>query len=481
MIVLESLLKYKIHIGHSIKNTIFLTTWFLHKLRNIVWIINIFKTILFLKIVLRFLKFVVNNNFPVWFANMEVTRELIFKNYANFCGEFYCTKSWIRGFLSNFKSIQESMNIYILKKSIVKSVVKAHFTNYWFSTRYTWPRGIFLSNIKSNYMIAKEAGSLNLPMIAVVDTNVKNYLFNFPIPANSESKESLCFIISLITKQILLIKYKKLVTWYTLFKLRKSKDSSKINNIFERIRIQKIGFSNILNKKVGSYVSLNTFRRLRENMFLLKTGFKKSNGPRVFTPSTQLTNKSDILKKALIFSYFFKLSSTRLAKFKNSKAYRKNIKNLMYYSKLSIWEFRKRRRKKNQRIIRNFFPLHFSHMLYNFKSTKIFYESFRQADLVDASIVIPIKHWKTFKQRSNRARYKNKPMSNYWLTPFFKKFFIKINKWKYFHSRYYSQETYDFCNYMRWYKYYITKFTSSFYNKWFFFFFKKFKFLKVRV
>jgi ribosomal protein S2 len=49
-------------------------------------------------------------------------------------------------------------------------------------------------------------------MIAVVDTNVKNFLFNFPIPANSDGKESLCYIISLITRQILLIKYKKLLT-----------------------------------------------------------------------------------------------------------------------------------------------------------------------------------------------------------------------------------------------------------------------------
>jgi ribosomal protein S2 len=48
-------------------------------------------------------------------------------------------------------------------------------------------------------------------MIAIVDTNIKNFLFNFPIPANSENKESLCFIISIISRQILLIKYKKLL------------------------------------------------------------------------------------------------------------------------------------------------------------------------------------------------------------------------------------------------------------------------------
>jgi ribosomal protein S2 len=48
-------------------------------------------------------------------------------------------------------------------------------------------------------------------MIAVVDTNVKNFLFNIPIPSNNEGKESLCFLISLLSREILLIKYKKLL------------------------------------------------------------------------------------------------------------------------------------------------------------------------------------------------------------------------------------------------------------------------------
>jgi len=61
MVVFGSFVKYKAHIGYSIKNTILLTTWFLYKLRKFIWIINIFKTILFLKIVLRFLRFIIKH------------------------------------------------------------------------------------------------------------------------------------------------------------------------------------------------------------------------------------------------------------------------------------------------------------------------------------------------------------------------------------------------------------------------------------
>ena len=470
MVLFESLLKYKVHIGHSIKNTILFTTWFLYQLRGIIWIINIFKTILFLKIVLRFLKYLINNNLPIWFVNLEVTYDPIFRNYANYCGEFYCTKSWIRGFLSNFKSIQESMNKYILKKYILKSTVKSFFANHWYSTRFTWPRSIFLSNIKSNYIVAKEAGRLNLPMIAVVDTNVKNFLFNIPIPSNSEGQESLCFLISLLSREVLLIKYKKLLNWYTLIKLKKGKFLNKFTNNFEGVVKKPI--LDILNKKKGSFISLNHFRKLRENMHFFKNSFKTNYKESLVTSIRKLNNKYKSIKKAFVLSYFFKKAFIKL-RLRASKAYRKNIKNFIKYSKMSIWYFRKKKRKYDQRIMRHYMTLHLSYILNNFKFSKIFYETFRQNKLVDASIIIPIKHWMTYKQRSNRLRYSNKPLTNYWLMPFFKKFFLKINKWKFYHSNFYFEETYKFVTYIKWYKYTISKLTYSFYNKWFLFLFDK--------
>jgi hypothetical protein len=70
-------------------------------------------------------------------------------------------------------------------------------------------------------------------------------------------------------------------------------------------------------------------------MQLLKSTYKANNEVRVYTPITQIHSKYLSIKKALIFSYFFKTIMFKL-NFKTSKAYRKNIKNLMKYSKLSI-------------------------------------------------------------------------------------------------------------------------------------------------
>jgi hypothetical protein len=150
--------------------------------------------------------------------------------------------------------------------------------------------------------------------------------------------------------------------------------------------------ADILKKKKGSFFSLNHFRKLKDNMYLLKNILKnKNNNIGTFTSIRKLNNKYKSIKKIIVLSYFFKKAFARL-RLKASKAYRKNIKNFIKYSKMSRFHFRKKKRKYDQRILRNYMPLHLSYILYNFKFSKIFYETFRRNKLVDASIVIPIKH-----------------------------------------------------------------------------------------
>jgi ribosomal protein S2 len=71
----------------------------------------------------------------------------------------------------------------------------------------------------------KEAASIHLPIIGMVDSNIKTYLYNLPIIANDDTIESVSFVLSLISKKILLLKYKKLILWNTRRKL-------KMNNVF---------------------------------------------------------------------------------------------------------------------------------------------------------------------------------------------------------------------------------------------------------
>lgn len=293
MLGLNGFFKYSIYIGHSVYNSLVLSSWFFYKLRKKIWIINLFKTIIYLKLVFKFLKYLTNSNLPFWFVSVDLSKEFLFKKYALECGEFACTKVWIRGFLSNFKSIQNSIGKYIYKKHIFKTNKKKYLIDMWSLTRFTWPRGIFLSDIISNYVICKEAGSMLLPVVALVDTNVKSYLFNYPIPSNDDAINSINYIISIISKKILLYKYKKVVIWYNTYK-------AKSNKIFNCLHIFNSNFKKKLNRIKKKSV-------LKKYKYLTKKGYIKNllkNKFKRFFFIKCIYNKN--FKKKLFFNFFSK-------------------------------------------------------------------------------------------------------------------------------------------------------------------------------
>jgi len=85
-------IKYKTYIGNNKKNTFFISSWLLFRLRGYTWIINLYKTISVLKYIFSFLKHLVINNLPIWFVNLERSREFIILNWANYCGEILSQK-----------------------------------------------------------------------------------------------------------------------------------------------------------------------------------------------------------------------------------------------------------------------------------------------------------------------------------------------------------------------------------------------------
>jgi len=50
-----------------------------------------------------------------------------------------------------------------------------------------------------------------IPIIGIVDTNIKYHYYNLPILANDDSLDSISYICALMSKHILLNKYKKLI------------------------------------------------------------------------------------------------------------------------------------------------------------------------------------------------------------------------------------------------------------------------------
>ena len=65
---------------------------------------------------------------------------------------------------------------------------------------------LFVWDIKEEETAIKEARQVNIPIIAICDTNVNPELVNYPIPANDDATKTVTLILEAIKNTILQVK-----------------------------------------------------------------------------------------------------------------------------------------------------------------------------------------------------------------------------------------------------------------------------------
>ena len=68
------------------------------------------------------------------------------------------------------------------------------------------PEAVFVVDIQEEQTAIKEAIAKNIPIIAIVDTNVDPSLIDYPIPANDDAIRSIEIIVSAIGREIVKLK-----------------------------------------------------------------------------------------------------------------------------------------------------------------------------------------------------------------------------------------------------------------------------------
>ena len=64
------------------------------------------------------------------------------------------------------------------------------------------PAAIFVIDVKKEHIAVAEANKLNIPVIAMIDTNSDPQLVDFPIPANDDAFKSIELVVSIISKAV---------------------------------------------------------------------------------------------------------------------------------------------------------------------------------------------------------------------------------------------------------------------------------------
>ena len=190
--------------------------------KNGVHIINLEETISSFKKAMEFIQMIVKKNGEILFIGTKKQAKDIVQQEADRCGMFYIVERWLGGSLTNFSTIKKSIkrlkllekegsNLYenLTKKEtqmLNRERVKLSDQHRGIKDMRKPPDAVVIVDGQYEATAIKEATSMNIPIVALVDSNTDPNIVDFPIPANDDSLRTIQLIIGSIADSILEVK-----------------------------------------------------------------------------------------------------------------------------------------------------------------------------------------------------------------------------------------------------------------------------------
>ncbi|MGC9365287.1 MAG: 30S ribosomal protein S2 [Fidelibacterota bacterium] len=227
-VTFEQLWKSGAHFGHltrkwnpKMKNYIFMA-------KNGIHIIDLNKTLECLDEASRFIRETVRKGGDVLFVGTKKQAKDIVQREADRAGMYYVVERWLGGTLTNFSTIKKSIrHLQKLEKekssgygenltkkeklSLERERIKLADLHRGIKDMKKIPDVLVVVDILHDDIAVKEARRLDIPVVAILDTNADPTEVDFPIPANDDSIQTIQLIISELTNAILEAKNSRLV------------------------------------------------------------------------------------------------------------------------------------------------------------------------------------------------------------------------------------------------------------------------------
>lgn len=190
--------------------------------RNGVHIINLEETAKHLATAVEFVKKVVEKNGEILFVGTKKQAKDIVQQEADRCGMFYVVERWLGGTLTNFTTIKKSIkrlkalekegsSIYenLTKKEVQmlnRERLKLSDQHRGIKDMRRLPDAIVIVDVEREFTALQEAIRLEIPVVAIVDTNCDPRIVQYPIPANDDSIRTIQIIVSAMVDAILEVK-----------------------------------------------------------------------------------------------------------------------------------------------------------------------------------------------------------------------------------------------------------------------------------
>jgi|TARA_Y100000310_G_scaffold54487_1_gene49927 small subunit ribosomal protein S2 len=186
--------------------------------RNGIHIINLEETLKGLTKVIDFITDNVADGGEVLFVGTKKNAKDIIQQEADKCGMFYVVERWLGGTLTNFSTIRKSIKrLQLLEKessplyesatkkeilSLEREMIRLQDLHRGIKDMKRLPNAIFIVDAKHESIATNEAHRLEIPVIAIVDTNTDPEVIDYPIPANDDSIRAIKLIVGEVSRAI---------------------------------------------------------------------------------------------------------------------------------------------------------------------------------------------------------------------------------------------------------------------------------------
>ena len=214
-VTMKELLEAGVHFGHQTKRWNPKMKPYIFGARNGIYIIDLQRTVAMFKTAYDFVMNTAAEGKSVLFVGTKKqARESIYEE-ANRCEMFYVHNRWLGGMLTNFQTIRQSIDrlnylneiqndgsISMFPKKeqlkLAKERVKLDNNLGGIRTMNSLPGAIFVVDPKNEAIAVREGRRLNIPIVAIVDSNCDPDEIDYIIPGNDDAIRAIRLITSRI-------------------------------------------------------------------------------------------------------------------------------------------------------------------------------------------------------------------------------------------------------------------------------------------
>jgi len=244
-VTIQQLLEAGVHLGHKTLRWNPKMKKYIFGKRDSIHIIDLTQTLELINVALEKIHEIISENGKILFISTKKQASEAIAELAKETNQYYVNHRWLGGMLTNWDTISNSIkkldklnidltseNRGFTKKELLKMSVqrdKLQKSLGGISAMKKIPDLVFVIDTNYESLAIKESIKLNIPIVAILDTNSDPIGINFPIPGNDDARRSIDLYCNLIKETI--------VNAQKVMSIPEDKTSPKSENIIQKEKL----------------------------------------------------------------------------------------------------------------------------------------------------------------------------------------------------------------------------------------------------